>query len=132
MGYLKFMFSKKATKFDEIFTVDLTLCSKCQIDGADLVNFCGLLRKRELYHVMLNFKHNCQWKKFSKVPNISLAFFFFFRIFFYLHVHSGLHSYIQVSRICRIKWKKDRKLWLYLGQACMICTSTKDYIMATL
>ena len=27
------MFSKKATKIDEIFTVDLTLCSKCQIDG---------------------------------------------------------------------------------------------------
>ena len=25
------MFSKKATKIDEIFTVDLTLCSKCQI-----------------------------------------------------------------------------------------------------
>ena len=43
------MFSKKATKFDEIFTVDLTLCSKCQIDGEDFVNFCGLLRKYELY-----------------------------------------------------------------------------------
>ena len=26
---LKFMFSKKATKIDEIFNVDLTLCSKC-------------------------------------------------------------------------------------------------------
>ena len=25
------MFSKKATKIDEIFTVDLTLCSKCQM-----------------------------------------------------------------------------------------------------
>ena len=43
------MFSKKATKIDEIFTVDLTLCSKCQIDGEDFVNFCGLLRKHELY-----------------------------------------------------------------------------------
>ena len=43
------MFSKKATKIDEIFTVDLTLCSKCQIDSEDLVNFCGLLRKHELY-----------------------------------------------------------------------------------
>ena len=39
------MFSKKATKIDEIFTVDLTLCSKCQIDGEDFVNFCGLLGK---------------------------------------------------------------------------------------
>ena len=45
---LKFMFPKKAKKIDEIFTVDLTLCSKCQIDGKDFVNFCGLLRKHEL------------------------------------------------------------------------------------
>ena len=42
--YVKFMFLKKATKFDEIFTP-----LKCQIDGEDFVNFCGLLRKRELY-----------------------------------------------------------------------------------
>ena len=45
---LKFMFSKKATKIDEILTVDLTLCSRCQIVGEDFVNFCGLLRKHEL------------------------------------------------------------------------------------
>ena len=38
-NYLKFMFSKKATKIDEIFTVDLTLCSKRHIDGEDFVNF---------------------------------------------------------------------------------------------
>ena len=44
------MFSKKATKIDEIFTVDLTLCSKRQIDGEDFVNFRGLLRKYELYN----------------------------------------------------------------------------------
>ena len=43
------MFSKKATKIDEILTADLTLCSKCQIDGEDFVIFCGLLRKHELY-----------------------------------------------------------------------------------
>ena len=43
------MFSEKATKIDKIFTVNLTLCSKCQINGEDLVNFCGLLRKHELY-----------------------------------------------------------------------------------
>ena len=42
------MFSKKATKFEEIFTVALTLCNKCQIDGEDFVNFCGLLGKYEL------------------------------------------------------------------------------------
>ena len=42
---VKFMFSKKSTKIDKIFTVDTTFC---QIDGEDFVNFCGLLRKREL------------------------------------------------------------------------------------
>ena len=43
------MFSKKATKIDEIFTLNLTLCSKCQIDGEDFLNFSALLRKHELY-----------------------------------------------------------------------------------
>ena len=47
--YVKFMFSKKATKIDKIFTIDLTVTTYCQIDGEDFVNFCGLLRKRELY-----------------------------------------------------------------------------------
>ena len=42
------MFSKKATKNDEIFTVNLTLCSKCQIHGKDFVNYHGLFRKYEL------------------------------------------------------------------------------------
>ena len=45
---LKFMFPKKPTKIEKIFTVHLTLCSKCQIDDEDFVNFCGLLRKHEL------------------------------------------------------------------------------------
>ena len=43
------MFSMKATKNDEIFTVNLTVATYCQIDGEDFVNFCGLLRKCELY-----------------------------------------------------------------------------------
>ena len=45
---VKFLFSKKATKIDKIYTDDLTLFSKCQIDGVDFVNFCGLLVKHEL------------------------------------------------------------------------------------
>ena len=45
---IKFVFSEKATKIDEIFTVDLTVCSRCQIDGEDFVKFGGLLRKHEL------------------------------------------------------------------------------------
>ena len=49
------MLSKKATKIDEIFTVDLTLCSKCQIDGEDFINFCGLLGKHELYIIGIKY-----------------------------------------------------------------------------
>ena len=48
IGVVKFKFSKKAKKIEEILTVYLTLCNKCQIDGEDLVNFFGLLRKHEL------------------------------------------------------------------------------------
>ena len=40
---LKFIFSKKATKIDEIFTVDLTVTTYFQVDVED--NFCGLLLK---------------------------------------------------------------------------------------
>ena len=39
----------KATKIDKVFTVDLTVCSKCQVEGEDLFKFCGLLRKHKLY-----------------------------------------------------------------------------------
>ena len=42
---IKVYVSKKATQIDQIFTGDLMLCSKCQIDFEGLVNFCGLLRK---------------------------------------------------------------------------------------
>ena len=45
---LKFMFSKKDIKIEEIFTVDLTVTTYCQIDGEDFFNLCGLLRKCEL------------------------------------------------------------------------------------
>ena len=51
------MFSKKATKIDEIFTVDLTLRSKGRIDGEDFFNFCGLLRKHELLPHILDRDH---------------------------------------------------------------------------
>ena len=45
---VKFVFSKKATKIDEIFTVNLTLTTYCQIYGEDFINSCGLLRIHEL------------------------------------------------------------------------------------
>ena len=49
MEKVKFMFVKKAPKIDEIFIVDLTATTYCQIDGEDFFNFFGLLRKLEVY-----------------------------------------------------------------------------------
>ena len=45
------MFSEKDTKFDKTLhrRFDKYVFSKYQIDGEDFVNFCGLLRKHELY-----------------------------------------------------------------------------------
>ena len=61
------MFSKKATKIDEIFTVNLMVTTYCQIDGEDFVNFCGLLRKRELYQDLYtpSYKSPCFGKSYS-------------------------------------------------------------------
>ena len=59
---VKFISSKKATKIDKIFTVDLTLCSKCQINGEDFVNFCGLLRKHELYQGNSAYRWHFQYQ----------------------------------------------------------------------
>ena len=42
------MFSKKATKIDKIFTIDLTVPTYSQIDSEEFVNFRGFLRKLEL------------------------------------------------------------------------------------
>ena len=44
---LKFIFSKKATKIDKIFTVDLMHTTYRQINGEDFINFCGLPREHE-------------------------------------------------------------------------------------
>ena len=60
------MFSKKATKIDKIFTDDLTLCSKRQINGEDFIDFCGLLRKHELYPALE--KHPAYFTKYPLHP----------------------------------------------------------------
>ena len=46
--HIKFVFSKKDTEIDEIFTDNLTLTTYCQIYGEDFFNFFSLLRKHEL------------------------------------------------------------------------------------
>ena len=65
--YVKFMFFEKAAKNYKIFTDNLTVCSNCQIDGEDFINFCGLLRKHELcfcdYRGSPPYAHFGTWKK---------------------------------------------------------------------
>ena len=59
---VKFAFPKKATKIDEIFTVNLTLCSTCQIDGEDFFNFTFL----DNMNLNINqFKATCLSKKYE-------------------------------------------------------------------
>ena len=53
------MFSKKATKIDEIFIVDLTVTTYCcQIGGEDFVNFCGFLENVNFTYSILQ---NSSW-----------------------------------------------------------------------
>ena len=46
---IKFIFSKKATKIDKIFTIDLTFTTYRQIDGEDFFKSLDLLGKHKLY-----------------------------------------------------------------------------------
>ena len=51
---VKFIYSKKATKFCKISTLDLTVTTYLgQIYGEDFAKFCGLLRIYELYKLYL-------------------------------------------------------------------------------
>ena len=43
MASVKFIFSKKATEIDKIFTVDLMFTTLCQIDGEGFMNFVAFL-----------------------------------------------------------------------------------------
>ena len=59
---IKFMFSKKATKIDKIFTNYLTVCS--QINGEDFINFCGLLKNmnfNDVTNLSLNGLYLLTW-----------------------------------------------------------------------
>ena len=48
-GQLKFILSEKATKFCEIFTLLLTICTVVKSKVEDFAKFCGLLRIYEVY-----------------------------------------------------------------------------------
>ena len=54
------MSSKKASKIEEIFTVDSTLCSKCQIDGEGFFNFCSNISDKNEKSIGTTTTHYCQ------------------------------------------------------------------------
>ena len=55
--YLRLRFSKKAKKFDEISILVLTILSNVKTLRMIAPNFCGILRKAELYlHSAINNK----------------------------------------------------------------------------
>ena len=73
-GFVKFMFSQKATKIDQIFTVDLTFNTKCQIDSEGFIDFCGLLRKHELYRLYSLNSYTYSYSGFPKDKSHSQGF----------------------------------------------------------
>ena len=64
---VKFVFSKKVPKIDEIFTFDMSnrRWRFCQY----FVNICGLLSKHELY-----LKSNCNRSFFGRIEDTKKAF----------------------------------------------------------
>ena len=52
---LKFRYFEKAKEFCEIFTLDLTVCIKRQIQSGDFAKFCGLLTSTLLCEVFIKF-----------------------------------------------------------------------------
>ena len=60
---LKFMFSKKATKIEEIFTVDLMVTTYCQIDGETLSIFAA-------FSETVNFTENFIFFDFFKTISL--------------------------------------------------------------
>ena len=80
--YLKFRFSKKATKFETIsHMIWRSLSFKCQIKWEIVSNFCGLFRMSELYQIL------CLFVLFLNFLCYVLCFMFHF--FFYFFFHQG-------------------------------------------
>ena len=87
---LKFMFSKKATKIDEIFTIDVTITTYCQIDGEAFVNF--------LWHSQ---------KTWTLTPSESFLYISICKVFEYF----GFKN-LRNENLWKIKeWRKGKQTW---------------------
>ena len=65
------MFSKKVTKIGEIFIIDLTLCSKCQIDGEDFVTFVAFLENMNFTYMAFPADYGSHNNIFVQLTSIS-------------------------------------------------------------
>ena len=74
---LKNTFSK-LTKIEKIFNVNFTVCSNRQTVGEDFVDFCGPLRKHELYKKKRNLVDNYAIKFRPKELNRSVKILQYF------------------------------------------------------
>ena len=76
---LKFIFAKKATKFDNIFIIDLMLCNKCQIHGEDFRQFLWpswkiwTLPEFTYYKPKIFWLFKCRFLKKSFIMNAPLV-----------------------------------------------------------
>ena len=74
--YLKFRFSKKATKFETISHVIWRLLRKCQIKWEIVSNFCGLFRMSEFYVLLLIFLKSWIYRKNARFLDSFLKIIF--------------------------------------------------------
>ena len=63
------MSSKKTANIDEILNVDLTGCSKCQINSENFIGFHGLHKRYELYCQFFFLKMNTFTMKNGALKN---------------------------------------------------------------
>ena len=115
---LKFILSKKATNIDEIFTDNLTICSKCLIEGENFLSLCGLLRKHKLYDGYL-FSGNmyliyplllAKWDKFQILSLKTKSSFHFKYQYIHLRLCPKTQTFLKMTfwMLDRYEKKKNR------------------------
>ena len=113
--YIKFSFSEKATKICSICLVlwFWRLLSKCQNHEAECANFCGLLRKAELYLYVRN--------KCKRIRNMLAAWDWLYEWMikqaaqagFYMTSSPNITGFFYNSENRFVKWSQENRKWIY-------------------
>ena len=112
----KLQFKVHDTENDVIFTVTTTLC---QINGEDCVNFCGLLRKHELYCMdnpmtFGSFTQLCTFSSCIKIRINKFELLIFMITINKAKIGYKLYNAIYVHRILKIGNSLTKTLWRYM------------------